>query len=284
MKIVDGNKIADSILQECKTRLVKSDIKPKLAIIMVGNNSASLTYIEKKRQAGEKVGVNVIIHKFEKATQQELLDLIEELNTNINVHGIIIQLPLPEGLNSYELCSAINPNKDVDGLNPINFGDLWLSPTPHLVPATVKSIEYILQYIASEEGQDYGSYISGKNILIINRSVIIGKPLAGALLNKDATITIVNVKTKNLDGIIANSDIIISGTGKESFISKQNFRQGTVLIDVGFNKTDKRIFGDVDKRMDTGMVSWLTPVPGGVGPVGVACLIENVVNQAFLLS
>ena len=195
MKIVDGNKIAESILQNCKNELKKNKFIPKLSIIMVGDNSSSLTYIEKKRQAGEKVGITVEIHRFEKADQLTLLDLINNLNHDSSVHGIIIQLPLPLGLNEFELCSAINPQKDVDGLNPKNLGDLWITKEPHLIPATVKGIEYILKDISEKEGQKYENYISGKNVLIINRSVIIGKPLAGLLLNQDATITLAHSKT-----------------------------------------------------------------------------------------
>jgi len=279
MTIIDGIKIAEKILHSCKTRFIKLASKPTLAIIMVGDNPASLTYIKKKREAGEYVGINVDIHKFKTATQVEIVDLINELNDDNTVTGIIVQLPIP-GIDEYIVCNAINPGKDVDGLNSSVLGDLWLSNTPKFIPATVKAIEYVLMEISEMKGIKYDKYIEGKNILIINRSQIIGKPLSALMLSRNATVIIAHSKTKNIDDLISISDIVVSGTGKENFINTQSFKDDSVLIDVGFNKTDKRIFGDVKKNIQCPAIAYLTPVPGGIGPIGVACLIENVIEVA----
>jgi len=282
MKVVEGTKIAEEILNECKSRIVLTGIHPKLVIIMVGHNASSLTYIEKKRQAGEKVGVEVLINKLETATEDQIIDLIQKYNNDTTINGIIVQLPLAGSLDEVKICSTVNPLKDVDGLNPLNLGNLWLNPNPALIPATAKAIEYTLQYISGKEGMNYEDFISGKNILIINRSSIIGKPLAALMSIRNATVIVAHSKTKNVDGLIKLADIVVSGTGKENFISIQEFKPGSILIDVGFTKTDKRIYGDVNKKLKHQNISWLTPVPGGIGPIGVACLIENVVNASLL--
>jgi methylenetetrahydrofolate dehydrogenase (NADP+)/methenyltetrahydrofolate cyclohydrolase len=280
MQIIDGQKIADKILNDCRQKLVQSKTEPQLAIIMVGNNPASLVYVRKKQEAGIQAGVKVQIHKFDTATNEQILDLIKSLNHDTAVYGIILQLPAPD-LDQYLLCKAIDPLKDVDGLNPENFAQLWLTSSPQLIPATVKAIIYALDYVATQKDLATSEYLAGKNVLIINRSSIIGKPLAGLLLRYDATVTLAHSKTRDLDQLISNADIIVSGTGRQNFITQQKFKDDAVLIDVGFNKVDNKVFGDVNQKSTQGSIGWLTPVPGGIGPIGVACLIENVVEVFF---
>lgn len=280
MKVIDGKKISETILNTCKTKLRKLSRKPKLSIIIVGNNPASLTYINKKKQAGEYVGIDVEVYHFDKATFGEIEELITRLNNDSSVTGIIIQLPLPD-LDSYEICRLIAPSKDVDGLNPINLGNLWLNQDNELIPATVKAIEYVLKFIATDLNLNYKEYISGKNILIINKSVIIGKPLAALMAMQDATVILAHSKTQGIGELMRFADIIVTATGQENFINNQVFKKGVVIIDVGYNKTAKRIFGDVGSEINTDYISYLTPVPGGIGPIGVACLIENVIDASF---
>ena len=280
MEIINGRLIADNILMKCKQIIDEANVKPTLAIVMIGNNPSSQIYVKKKKEAGEKIGVNVEVLWREKANQQEILAIINELNTSTRINGIIVQLPLPQ-MDSFEICKAISIEKDVDGLHPYNFGSLWLNKSNTFIPATVKAIDYALKYVAKEMKVEFSTFIEGKKVLIINRSSIIGKPLAGLMLGYNATVTIAHSKTKNLDELIKNNEIIVSGTGMINFISHQEFKENTILLDVGFNKTDQKIYGDINNKIIDSNISWLSPVPGGIGPIGVACLIENVVEATI---
>jgi methylenetetrahydrofolate dehydrogenase (NADP+)/methenyltetrahydrofolate cyclohydrolase len=283
MEIINGRLIAENILAKCKQIIQDSKIKPTLAIVMIGNNPSSQIYVKKKKEAGEKVGVEVEVLWREKANQKEILAIINELNNDKRINGIIVQLPLPQ-MDSFEICKAIAIEKDVDGLHPYNFGSLWLNKSNAFIPATVKAIDYALKYVAQAKKLEFSKFIEGKNILIINRSSIIGKPLAGLMLSYNATVTIAHSKTKNLDELIKNYEIIVSGTGLINFIDQQEFKENTILLDVGFNKTDQKIYGDINNKIIDSNIAWLSPVPGGIGPIGVACLIENVVKATKRIS
>jgi methylenetetrahydrofolate dehydrogenase (NADP+)/methenyltetrahydrofolate cyclohydrolase len=280
MEIINGRLIADNILKECKQIIDENKIKPTLAIVMIGDNPSSQIYVKKKKEAGEKVGVNVEVLWREKANQQEILSIINELNADRSINGIIVQLPLPK-MDSFEVCKAIAVEKDVDGLHPFNFGSLWLNKSNKFIPATVKAIDYALKFVAEEKKIEFKEFIEGKKVLIINRSSIIGKPLAGLMLSYNATVTVAHSKTQDIEELIKSNQIIISGTGTMNFIDQQEFHEDTILLDVGFNKTNQQIYGDINNKITDSNIDWLSPVPGGIGPIGVACLIENVVEATM---
>jgi methylenetetrahydrofolate dehydrogenase (NADP+) / methenyltetrahydrofolate cyclohydrolase len=208
VNIINGIKLANEILAQSAQKIITYKVKPVLTIIMVGDNEASLTYVNKKKLAGESIGVQVNVLHYEKSTNEEIISLIQELNSDKNVFGIILQLPSP-GIDDQIVCEYIDPAKDVDGLNPLNLGRLWLNRQDVIMPATAKAAIHTLIHIAQQLNIPYAEFITGKNVLIINRSTIIGKPLAAILTNANATVTLAHSKTTDLDSLFANADIII---------------------------------------------------------------------------
>lgn len=281
MKVIDGNKLAEKILDQVQKDVYELDISPQLDIIFVGNSPASEVYVNKKIAAGQKVGISVNVHKYETITQQELLELVIKLNFDNNCNAIIIQLPVP-GIDTYSAMESISPLKDVDGLNPLSLGRLWHGKRKKLIPATALAIEYIIGSISEESGKTLKEFLTGKHVVIVNRSLIIGKPITAMLLENNATVTIAHSKTENLSSITKNADIIVSGTGKSGLITAEMIKEGVVLIDTGFGKSNSEIWGDIDKKSVQDKASWLSPVPNGVGPVGVSMLIKNTLTAAKL--
>ena len=273
MKIIDGKQIRDEILEEIKKEVKKYMIKPCLAVIQIGDDPASTTYISAKEKACNKVGMYFKHIKFESNVKEiEVINKILELNNDDYVHGILLQLPLPEGFNADKLINYIARSKDVDGLTDINVGKLY-NNKQGLISCTPLGIIKLLEH----EDID----IEGKNVTIIGRSNLVGKPLLGLLLNKNATVTICHSKTENLKEHTKNADILIVAIGKKKFITENMIKKDAVIIDVGINKEDGKIYGDVDFENVKEKASKITPVPGGVGPMTVAMLISNV-NQAYL--
>lgn len=275
--LLDGRLVSDSLLKEVSRevqKLAKKRIKPKLVIILVGENPASLSYIRQKRLAAERTGIQEeLIQLSSKTTTQKLIALIEKLNKDKTVHGILVQLPLPVHMDAPLVIRAITPMKDVDGFGAYNLGKMFLAAEfENLAPCTPRGIIQILEY--------YKISPVGKHAVIVGRSNIVGKPLAVMLINRDATVTVCNSKTKNLADFTRQADILVAAVGRPKMITANMVKKGAIVIDVGVTKVENRLVGDVDFENVKRKASWLTPVPGGVGPMTVACLMKNVMRAA----
>ena len=274
MEIIDGKKVASKIRENLKyecENLKKQGKTPKLAVIMVGDNKASQVYVRNKSKACEEIGIE--FEEFlldEKIKQEELIDLIKKLNEDEKTHGILLQSPIPSHLDINEAIQTILPEKDVDGFNPVNVGKLTLNQNT-FVSCTPYGIMKLFE--------EYKIELEGKNIVIVGRSNIVGKPLIQCCLNKNATVTICHSKTKNLKQFTQNADILIVAIGKSKFITEDMIKKDAVVIDVGINRgEDGKITGDVDFENASKKVSYITPVPGGVGPMTIAMLMNNVIK------
>lgn len=268
-KIIDGKKIRDEIIDELKKEVKQFMIKPCLAVIQIGDDPASNTYIKAKEKACETIGIYFKHIKFSDTTKEiEVINKILELNNDEYVHGILLQLPLPEGFNADKLINYIARNKDVDGLTDINIGKLF-NNKQCLISCTPQGIMKLLEHENIE--------IEGKNVTIVGRSNLVGKPLMGLMLNKNATVTICHSKTENLKKHTKNADILVVAVGKKHFITEDMVREDAIVIDVGINKEDNKLYGDVDFNNVKTKASKITPVPGGVGPMTVAMLMTNVI-------
>ena len=273
-KILDGKQLAKKIRANLKIEcdeLKQKGIQPKLAVIMVGNDSASKVYVKNKSKACEDVGVEFEeILLDEKTTQQQLEEIIEKLNQDEKIHGILLQSPIPKNLDINRAFEKISPNKDVDGFHPINVGKLALNKDT-FVSCTPYGIMKIFE--------EYNIDLTGKDVVIVGRSNIVGKPLIQCTLNKNATVTVCHSKTKNLAEHTKRADILISAIGKPQFITADMVKQGSIVIDVGINRTEKgKIVGDIDFENVEKKVEYITPVPGGVGPMTIAMLMNNVIK------
>jgi len=270
-KIIDGKLIRDEILVQIKKEVKTYMIKPCLAVIQIGNDEASNSYIKAKENACHNTGIYFKHIKFdEDAKEIEVINKILELNNDEYVHGILIQLPLPEKFNPDKLINYIARNKDVDGLTDINLGKLYNNKNG-LISCTPQGIIKILEHENIE--------VEGKNVVIVGRSNLVGKPLLGLLLNKNATVTICHSKTTNLKEHTQKADILIVAVGKKHFITEDMVKDKAVVIDVGINKEDGKLYGDVDFAKVKTKASKITPVPGGVGPMTVAMLMNNVIKS-----
>ena len=274
--IIDGKELAKNIRLKLKDEveeLKKAEIHPKLAVIMVGDDKASKVYVKNKSKACEDVGIEYEEHILPATTKmEELLELIEKLNNDETIHGILVQSPLPQGLDANEAFRTISPQKDVDGFNPINVGKLSLNQDC-FVSCTPFGIIKMLEA--------YNIEMQGAHAVIIGRSNIVGKPLAQCLLNKNATVTICHSKTKNLKEMTKQADILIAAIGKPKFVTEDMVKKGATVIDVGINRMDDgKLLGDTDFETIKEKASYITPVPGGVGPMTIAMLMHNVVKAA----
>ena len=266
-KIIDGKAIAQKIREQIKQQVASMKIKPGLAVVRVGNDPASVVYVNSKEKACQQAGFYSEKYELKEDIEEEdLLKLIKKLNKDKKLHGILVQLPLPAHISQQKVLETVSPEKDVDGFNPVNFGRL-LSGNKYLYPATPKGVVRLLDEI--------GCKIASKNVVVIGRSNIVGKPVAVLLLERDATVTICHSKTKNLIDECRKADILISAVGKKCLVSKEMVKQGAVVIDVGITRENGKLFGDVDFDDVKKVASWITPVPGGVGPMTIAMLLEN---------
>lgn len=273
-EIIDGKELAKSIRLELKKEVEKLNQKgifPKLAVIMVGDDKASKVYVRNKSKACEEIGIayeEILLD--ETTTMEKLLEIIEKLNNREDIHGILLQSPIPKHLDIYKAFNKISPEKDVDGFNPINVGKLVIGEDP-FVSCTPYGVIKMLER--------YNIEIEGKNAVIIGRSNIVGKPLIQCLLKKNATVTVCHSKTKNIENITKNADILIAALGKAKFVTKDMVKEGAVVIDVGINRNELgKLEGDVDFESVAKIASYITPVPGGVGPMTIAMLMNNVVK------
>ncbi|MBR8461966.1 bifunctional methylenetetrahydrofolate dehydrogenase/methenyltetrahydrofolate cyclohydrolase FolD [Campylobacter sp. faydin G-24] len=276
MTILDGKAISVKVKEEVKAQAIKLKdvgIEPTLAVILVGEDKASQTYVASKEKACIANNIKSVMHRLsENTSQSELLALINILNLDDSIDGILVQLPLPKHIDTMTILKTIRPDKDVDGFHAINVGRL-VSGLDGFVPCTPLGIMRILN--------EYNINVSGLNAVIIGRSNIVGKPMANLLLNASATVTITHSKTKNLKEICQNADLIVAAIGKPNFITADMVRDGAIVIDVGINRLDDgRLVGDVDFDAVAPKTSYITPVPGGVGPMTIAMLLSNTIKSA----
>ena len=276
MEIIDGKKLAKEIRENLKIKcdeLKEKGANPKLAVIMVGEDKASQVYVRNKSKACNEIGIEFEEYLLnENIQQEELIELIQKLNNDITIHGILLQSPIPAHLNINEAIRTIAPEKDVDGFNPVNVGKLCLNQDT-FVSCTPYGIMKMFEA--------YNIDLTGKNVTILGRSNIVGKPLIQCCLNKNATVTVCHSKTKDLKKYTKDADVIIAAIGKSKFVTADMIKQGAVVIDVGINRgEDGKITGDVDFENVSQKASYITPVPGGVGPMTIAMLMNNVIKAA----
>lgn len=271
-EIINGKEIAENILNNIKKEVENFDVKPTLAVIIVGNDPASKVYVKNKIKKSEFLGFNSILKELpEDIQKEELLDVIKNLNNDKNVNGILLQLPLPKGLDEKDFLDEISPIKDVDGFTTYNSGKLFKGEKPYSIACTPKGIIKLLE--------TKNINLEGKVAVVVGRSNIVGKPVANLLLQKNATVIQAHSKTKNLPEILKLADIIISATGKEEFIKGDMVKKGAIIIDVGITRNKNgKLTGDVDFESVYNKVSYITPVPGGVGPMTIATLMENTLE------
>ncbi len=281
MKILDGTKVAKKIYSDITKKIAKMNKKPVLAVILVGNDPASKLYVSIKEKKCLQVGIGIQIKNYElrirnKANiynlQKKIITQIQKLNKDKNVSGIIVQLPLPKGLDTNKIIETIDPKKDVDGLNPLNIGKLLIGDKDVIAPPTAAGILKLLE--------NYKINLSGKHIVMVGYGKLVGKPLANmiAVANSDATLTICDKKTKNLSSFTKQADILISATGVGHLIKAGMIKNNAIIIDAGTSTIGGKIVGDVDFEKVKNKASYITPTKGGVGPMTVAMLLENVVN------
>lgn len=276
MKILDGKAVSLKVKESVKVRadeLKKFGVEPTLAVVLVGEDKASQTYVRAKEKACNEYGIKSVAHRLsENTTQNELLALINVLNLDDSIHGILVQLPLPKHIDTNVVLAAIDPRKDVDGFHAVNVGKL-VSGLDGFVPCTPLGVMEILK--------EYGIDVAGLNAVVIGRSNIVGKPMANLLLNASATVTVTHSKTKNLKEICKNADLIVAAIGKPFFLKADMVKDGAVVVDVGINRLDDgRLVGDVDFDEVAQKCSYITPVPGGVGPMTIAMLLNNTILAA----
>ena len=281
--LINGKEIAQNLRNSLKKEINKLKIKigkvPGLAVVQVGNVAASSVYVKAKTKSAKEVGIEVIDHHLsEETTQEELLKIVDTLNNQDNVNGILVQLPLPKHINEQDILDSIHPDKDADGFHPLNVGKLSIASSNDenlLIPCTPYGCLIMLKGL--------GVGLSGKNAVVIGRSNIVGKPMAQLLLKESCTVTIAHSRTKNIGDVCKNADIIVAAVGKPKMIKGEWVKKDAVIIDVGINRIEteingeikNKLVGDVDFDEASKNASAITPVPGGVGPMTIACLLRN---------
>lgn len=272
MELLDGKALANDILDKLSLKVKQLDTAPNLVVIQVGNDPASSVYVRNKERTAERVGINSETVKLSKhITQDELLEIIDKYNHFTDVNGILVQLPLPKHIDEQVILEAISPMKDVDGFHPLNVGKLNIGQK-QMIPSTPAGIMELLKANHIE--------IEGKHVVIVGRSNIVGKPLAHLLLEANATVTVAHSRTKNLKRLTQMADILVVAVGQPELITEDYVKTGAVVIDVGINRTESGLKGDVDFNSVKSKVAAITPVPGGVGPMTIAMLM-NQTYQAY---
>ena len=281
--IIDGKEISkklrEDLNKEIKDLKKKYNAVPGLAVVQVGNVAASSVYVKAKTKSAKEVGIEVIDHHLEESiSEEELLNLIEKLNIQKNVNGILVQLPLPKHMNEQLILDSINPDKDADGFHPLNVGKLSIASHNDenlLIPCTPYGCLLMLKGLNIE--------LAGKNAVVVGRSNIVGKPMAQLLIKESCTVTVAHSKTKDLPGVCQNADIVVAAVGRPKMIKGEWIKKGAIVIDVGINRIEvetdgekkNKLVGDVDYKEAEKNASAITPVPGGVGPMTIACLLRN---------
>lgn len=272
--ILDGKELSKKIKTQLKLEVEtyknKTGKTPKLAVVLVGDDPASAIYVKNKKNACKFVGITSEVKVLDKSTTQtELESVLSTLNSDKTVNGILLQLPLPNGLNERQALNCINPQKDVDGLTTVNMGKL-LTNEQGLTPCTPTGIMELFN--------EYNINLDGKHVVIINRSLLVGKPLEQMLLHKNATVTICHSHTKNIESLTKNADIIVTAVGKKNFLTKSMVKKNATIIDVAIVRDENGICGDADFKMLVKKAEFITPVPGGVGPLTIAILLKNTIK------
>ena len=269
--ILDGNKLRDKLLADLKIRVERLERKPTLAVVLVGDDPASQIYVNNKKKAAENVGIKSIIINMPSTTgETELVHKIQALNNDNNVTAILVQLPLPKHINKNNIINSISPQKDADGFTTANFGLLFSGQKPYVYPCTPKGILLLLD--------EYNINLEGKHVVIIGRSNIVGRPLSQMMLDRNATVTICHSRTQNLANITKTADVLISAVG-EKIIEENMLKSDCIVVDVGIFKDETgKTRGDVDFENVSKIASYITPVPGGVGPMTIASLMLNTVE------
>lgn len=274
-QIIDGKAIAGQMEDEMRAEVIELEaagIKPGLAVILVGEDPASQVYVRNKQRACGRLGIESFEYKLPAETSEEhLLNLVNELNERDDVHGILVQLPLPGHINEKKVLLTINPDKDVDGFHPCNVGNLFIDET-NLPPCTPAGCMELLKRTGVE--------LKGKNAVVVGRSNIVGKPVAIMLLKQHATVTICHSRTVDLPGVCRNADVLVAAVGRPEMVKGDWIKPGAVVIDVGINRVDGKLVGDVEFAAAAEKASAITPVPGGVGPMTIAMLMRNTINAA----
>lgn len=272
-KILDGKKLSLILQEDLKEKINKLSNSPNLTVVMVGEDKGSKIYVKNKEKIAKKIGIDTdTIHLNSETTTDELLSIIEKLNKDKSVNGILVQLPLPKHIDENLVLEKISPLKDVDGFHPQNLGNLMINDTS-MIPCTPLGIIELLDF--------YNIDLEGKNVVVLGRSNIVGKPMLHLLLQKNATVTITHSYTKNLKDITKKADVLIVAIGKSNFITKEYIKDNAIIVDVGINRVDNKIIGDVDFNSVKDKVSFITPVPGGVGPLTITMLM-NQTYTAYL--
>lgn len=276
-QLIDGKGLAleirQGIAQDIEALVGQTGVRPGLAVVLVGDDPASAVYVRNKKKACDTAGLYVDDHALPAtASQEELLKLIDQLNADPKIHGILVQLPLPSQIDSQTVLNAVSPDKDADGFHPYSIGRL-VTGDPCFVPCTPKGVIRMIE--------STGQTIEGKRAVVLGRSNIVGKPVAMLLMHRHATVTICHSRTKDLPGMCREADILVAAIGKAQFVKADMVKPGAVVIDVGINRLDDgRLVGDVDFEPVKEKAGWLSPVPGGVGPMTIAMLLANTVEAA----
>lgn len=279
MIVLNGKKISNDIQEELRLKIIENKLKPGLGIILVGNRKDSETYVRMKKKACKKIGiVNYDVHLDENISEKELINEVNKMNENDNIHAILIQLPLPKHINEENVIKQVNLHKDVDGFHPQNIGNMALNRKQNMIaPCTPEGCIELLDR--------YNIEIQGKHVVMLGRSNIVGMPLSLLFLHRNATVTICHSKTKNMEDITKTADILVSACGNPQFIKKNHIKNGCVILDIGINalpdetkKRKYRLVGDVDYDNVCEACEAITPVPGGIGPMTIAMLLKHTVE------
>lgn len=274
-QLINGKQTAADIEEKLKQTIADFSSAPQLAIILVGNDEPSLIYVRNKQKAAAKIGLlSQLYHLDENISETELLKIIQQLNEDNTVNGIIVQLPLPKHLNTNRIINAISPLKDVDGFHPYNTGLLQNNEKPYFIAATPLGIMKLIKTIVPE--------LTGKNVVLIGASLIVGRPLATLLLNQNCTVTITHAQTQNIKELTSKADILVAACGVAKLVKADWIKENSILIDVGINRDNGELCGDIDFDDVKNKALAITPVPGGVGPMTIAMLLSNTVD-AYLL-
>ena len=282
-KVIDGKAVAAQVradvARQVETLKSQHGFQPGLAVVLVGEDPASQVYVRNKGKQTVETGMNSIEHKLsEETSEADLLALVKNLNENPDVHGILVQLPLPKHINSEKVLNTIDPNKDVDGFHPVNVGKLWIGERA-LVPCTPTGSIILAKSVEPN--------LTGMNAVVIGRSNIVGKPVAQLLLRENCTVTIAHSRTRNIHNVVKGADLLVAAVGLPEFVRGDWVKPGAIVIDVGINRVPtsngkSRLVGDVNYEEAAGVAGAITPVPGGVGPMTIACLLRNTVEAACI--
>ena len=274
-QIIDGKQLAADIRDKLKQKIARLPVAPQLAIVLVGNDEPSLIYVRNKQKAAAQIGLqSQLYHMDEDTSEEELLNVIAKLNADKQINGIIVQLPLPKQLNTNRIINAISPLKDVDGFHPYNTGMLQNNEQPYFIAATPLGVMKLIKSVNQN--------LSGKNVVLIGASLIVGRPLATLLLNQECTVSITHAQTKNIKELTTKADILVAACGVAKLVKADWIKENAILIDVGINRDSGKLCGDIDFEDVKEKAGAITPVPGGVGPMTIAMLLSNTVD-AYLL-